>query len=130
MSTKYTLSQLHEACSANDLERVKKLVETWLRTTHRPTTRGIDLLEPPVCIAASRNYATIVSFFLDRKMSISRTIAKAAVEEEATDVLEVLFDHGWDINSTVGLGAYPWLARSLVYSLSLCFLLHTNTMIL
>ena len=107
------LAELCEASSANDLERVKTLVEQWQTTPLQPAWERTHPLEAAACAAATSKSATIVSHLLDQGLHISGNIVEAAIGAKSTDVLQVLLDHGWDINSISGHGAELWLSLTM-----------------
>jgi len=108
-----TFSKLFLACENGELPLVKTLYSEAI-DNHGASYR--ERTQPALNIAASNKHAAICSYLLDRGLVIDQVVVKAALHGASTEVLQVLFDHGWDINWRLGLaGPVSLLTRRFVF---------------
>ncbi len=85
---------LRESCELGQLETVREIVE---RIKNNPE----DSLRPygsVLAYAVTANQLAVVSYLLSHDFSVGRASAEAAIPVKFIPILEVLLEHGWDID--------------------------------
>jgi ankyrin repeat protein len=98
---------LEEACIIGCLDQIQELFTTMSETWGRnPAFQKCaqQTVDTSIYNAASHNHPAAISYFLDNGIPITDALVATACEFGATEVFQVLLDHGWDINSRNWLG--------------------------
>lgn len=76
-------------------------------------------LQTALIRAGEYNHSTVVSYLLDQGVVIDQDVIMNAVSGTSEAVWQVLFDHGWDINSNGCTGAPALKYGSHIIELSM-----------
>ncbi|KNG89130.1 Ankyrin repeat protein [Aspergillus nomiae NRRL 13137] len=87
------IREMETACAVGDLPRFKSTLETW-------TSLGLDIhdLDSVMMQAVRQDQMDVVVELLHKGLSISQYYALEAIKHRSKKVLNILLQHGWNIN--------------------------------
>lgn len=106
------MRQMSDACTAGNLDEIKKLVRQWLNAPDTSVPRGpshypIGTLEPLWYQAIREDHADIVDYLLGQGIKMCRLGLWDAISHNCSaSMWQVFLDHGLDINVTTD-GFHP-----------------------
>ncbi|KAL8870673.1 MAG: hypothetical protein Q9174_003337 [Haloplaca sp. 1 TL-2023] len=107
--------RLAEACKSGDLDLTHRLYSTWLKQQQPDPKTGYIVdrhIHRAARAAAEHQHSTCLAYIIQRGQKIDSEIAGAAYNSD-TRCLQVLLDHGWDINTPQGYATPPLLCFAL-----------------
>ena len=116
------LHDLKEASEIGDLDRLHTIYSTWFAKQRPEPSTGIifkDKFYFPIFHAATHDQPAILAYFLSQGYLLSQErkldlhFIKHAVESGSIQVLQVLIDHGWNINEPEAYCEPPFLGYEM-----------------
>ena len=110
------LHALEEASSIGDINNLHTLYSNWFAKQRPEPSTGIvskDDLYLTTIRAATNDQPTSLAYLLSQGMKLDCNLIKAAVESGPTRVLQVLIDHGWNINEAEAYCEPPFLRHAV-----------------
>lgn len=110
------IHEIEKACSNGDLENLHALYSTWLARQQPDSSTGEiskDQLYLAAHKAATTNQSTSLAYLLSQGLKLNRELIKSAVLSGSTQVLQILLDHGWNINEPEAYCEPPFLGYVL-----------------
>ena len=81
---------MYDLCAADDVVEIRR--------RHQASPYSAELLHHGLLTAASSGHADLCVYLLGCGAKLSRSVASSGVRSRSRAVLQVLMDHGWDIN--------------------------------
>ena len=109
----YFLSELEEAISTGDVQKLHETYIKWLSAQKPdPSTGQVKGGAPGKAAlhAAGQGQAICLTYLLERGTGFNKGLVKEACHAKSKPCLEVLIRHGWDINEPEGDCEPPFLA--------------------
>lgn len=87
------IREMEAACAVRDYPRFKSTFDTW-------TSLNLDIhdLDSVMIQAVRRDQKNIVAEFLQQGLPVSQDYALEAIRHRSKEVLNILLQHGWNIN--------------------------------
>ena len=112
------LRDLEEASVMGDLDRLHTIYSTWFAKQRPEPSTGIICKNPfdsTARHAATHDQPAILAYILSQGLKLDRYLLKEAVLSGSTRVLQVLIDHGWNINEPEAYCDPPFLGYVVTF---------------
>lgn len=106
-STPPEFEQVRLASDSGDLAAIKDAVERLNKRSPNPELRR--RLHAGLSAAIENKYVPVVSYLLSQGVDIMDLDFAAATKTKSYPLLQILLDHGWDINKPMGWDEPPTL---------------------
>ncbi|KAG2414805.1 hypothetical protein HFD88_005993 [Aspergillus terreus] len=90
------IREMVAACAVGDFPRFKSTLDAWT-----PLSLDIHELASVMIQAVRRDRTNVVAELLHQELSISQDYALEAIRHRSKGVLNILLQHGWDINQPI-----------------------------
>ena len=106
------LNDLEEASQLGDLTTIHRIYSIWFANQIPNPVTGLvekDVFYMAALRAATNNQSASLAYLLLQGVAFDRNIIEVAVLSKSTDTLQVLLDHGWNINEPEAYCEPPFL---------------------
>lgn len=107
LSTPPEYEQARAAGAIGDVAAVKAAFEHWNETPHDPEFKVF--FSAALFVAIQNNHVPVVSYLLDQDIDIRYSDFAEATKKKLYPMLQLLLDHGWDINRPMASNNPPAL---------------------
>lgn len=90
------LNKLGKASSDSDIDSIGEAIS--------------HLLAPALCTAVESDQVAVVAYLLGRGAVVTEGLVLLATESRSRGILQLFFEHGWDINKPIDFFRPPALA--------------------
>ncbi len=107
-----------EASVIGDLDRLHTIYSTWFAKQRPEPSTGMiskDKFNITALHAATHDQPAILAYFLSQGIKLNRYLIKDAVISGSIQVLQVLIDHGWNINEAEAYCEPPFLGYEIAF---------------
>ena len=107
--------KLDELAAAGNLSEIQNILSSWREPAQggKISEEGLDYFQSAVEPALRNGHDSVVSYLLDQRIPIdpmaTKIAADRAVKTGSTSTLQILLDHGWNINQPFDLTVGPTL---------------------
>lgn len=101
-----------QACQTNDVSLITQAISLASSPTSRDSVESI--LSQAVNQSIRRNATSVLTYVLENGAQVP-TCSDISIENPSTSTLQILLDHGWDINART-LGGKPFLWNAVLIS--------------
>ena len=115
------LEEIKEASSTGDLDTLQVLCSAWLAKQQPDPSTGVIRIEQLFFAAhqaAVKDQSSSLAYLLSLGLQIDRDLIKGAVLSRSTRALQVLLEHGWNINEAEAYCEPPFLRYALLHCAS------------